>query len=94
VVTAWDRVQSDAGPQEFIAREFPLFDQFLRANLHGFETRLFGVSVAGGDLDDAQFRAKYLAQDPTRHGYSVAAKGRAIERVPDILAPLYWALGQ
>lgn len=95
VVTAWDTVQEDLGPQEFLAREFPLLDQFLRADLHGFEARVFGVSIAGGDLDnDPKFRAEYLAHDPKAHGYSITATGRKSERkVDDVLVPLYWALG-
>lgn len=94
VVTAWDRVQTDPTPQEYIAREFPLFDQFLRAALHGFEARLFGVSVVGGDFSDPAFRAEYLSKDPIASGYSITARGRQPARDPDVLEPLYWALGR
>ncbi len=94
VITAWDTVKADSGPQDYIAREFPLLDQFLRAELHGFEARLFGVSVAGGDLDnDNKFRSEYLSQGLIKNGYSVISKGRSAQRSDDILAPLYWALG-
>jgi len=94
VVTAWDGVQLDPGPHEYIAREFPLFDQYLRADLHGFDARLFGVSVVGGDLGDEGYRDEYLAQDPVTRGYCVVAIGRHAETEPDLLTPLYWSLGR
>lgn len=93
VVTAWDRVQTDAVPEAYIAREFPLFDQFIRADLHGFETRCFGVSVVGGDFSDATFRDEYLNKQPVASGYCITRRGQESTRHPDILEPLYWALG-
>lgn len=94
VVTAWDTVDSDLGPTDYLNREFPLFGQFLNAGLHGFDARIFGVSVAGGDLDDPKFRTQFLTGNPTKRGYCVVQIGRRTEKSNDILLPLYWALGQ
>lgn len=93
VVTAWDTVNGDVGPADYLNQEFPLFGQFLRAELHGFDVRVFGISVAGGDLDNPQFRAQFLAGNPTKHGYCVVQQGRRAEQSKDLLLPLYWALG-
>jgi hypothetical protein len=94
IVTAWDTVFTDGGPADYLRDEFPLFAQFLAAELHGFEHRVFGVSVAGGDLDDSAFRERFLSSGPTKHGYCVTQEGRRTQRSPDVLLPLYWALGR
>jgi len=93
VVTAWDTVDSELGPVDYLNGEFPLFGQFLAAGLHGFDARVFGVSIAGGDLDDKKFRAQFLAGNPTKHGYCAWQQGRRVEQSKDVLMPLYWALG-
>jgi len=93
VVTAWDTVGENTGPIDYLNREFPLFGQFLDAGLHGFDTRVFGMSIAGGDLDDHDFRTRFLAGNPTNHGYCVTQHGRRTERSEDVLQPMYWALG-
>jgi len=94
VVTAWDTIESGIGPTDYLNREFPLFGQFLSAGLHGFDARVFGISIAGGDFDDPQFRSQFLAGGPTKQGYCVVQPGRRMEHSKDILLPLYWALGQ
>jgi hypothetical protein len=94
VVTAWDTVASEVGPTDYLNQEFPLFGQFLSAGLHGFDARVFGISIAGGDLNDPQFRAQFLAGGPTKDGYCVVQQGRGAKRSKDVLLPLYWALGQ
>lgn len=93
VVTAWDTLDGDVGPLDYLNREFPLLGQFLAAGLHGFDARVFGVSVVGGDLDDSKYRARFLAGHPAKHGYCVLQQGRTVERSNDILLPLYWAIG-
>lgn len=93
VVTAWDTVEGDVGPADYLNREFPLLGQFLTAGLHGFDARVFGTSIAGGDLDDPQFRAEFLAGHPAKHGTCVVQRGRRTEKSKDVLLPVYWALG-
>jgi hypothetical protein len=93
VVTAWDTVDKELGPTDYLNAEFPLFGQFLSAGLHGFDARVFGVSIAGGDLDNATFRAQFLGGNPTKHGYCTVQQGRRTEQSKDVLLPLYWALG-
>lgn len=93
IVTAWDTVDTDTGPTDYLTREFPLFGQFLAAGLHGFDAQIFGASIAGGDLNDLAFRKEFLVGGATKHGYCIVQHGRRPERSKDILLPLYWALG-
>lgn len=60
VVSAWDRVQKPAAqagnelprPADWLGRALPLFQQFLTANAHAFDYRVYGLSAQGGDLKD------------------------------------------
>lgn len=92
VISAWDTVDSELLPPDYLAQEFPLLSQFLVAGMHGFDARVFGVSIAGGDLDDTQYRDEFLAGNPTEYGYCVVQQGRRAKKTPDVLLPLYWAL--
>jgi hypothetical protein len=97
VVSAWDRLPADRrheSPQTFLETEYPLLAQFIRAGAHGFDARVFGLSVVGGDLTlDPKFREEYLRSEPLGHGYAICATQGAIERRGDVLMPIYWALG-
>lgn len=96
VLTAWDRLPADRrqeSPQNFLETEFPLFAQFLRADAHGFEVKVFGVSIVGGDLErDPDFQKAYQQSDPSGLGYSVSDAARGVEQ-SEVLLPIYWALG-
>lgn len=97
VVTAWDRVptsRTQEDPRDYLETEFPLLAQFIYADAHGFEARVFGLSVVGGDLElDPKFHDEYLRSEPSGQGYTVCQVRGATERSGDVLIPIYWALG-
>lgn len=97
VLTAWDRVSDERkqeSPQDYLDTEFPLLAQFVRSGVHGFDARVFGVSVVGGDLElDPEFYAEYLRSERSGVGYAVSQAHSGVERNPDVLMPIYWALG-
>jgi hypothetical protein len=97
VITAWDRVPADRqqeNPQEYLETEFPLFAQFIRADAHGFDAKVFGLSIVGGDLDlDTEFHDEFLRSEPSTLGYAVSGTPSGSKRSTDVLAPIYWALG-
>lgn len=97
VITAWDRIpigRQQENPQEYLETEFPLLAQFVRAGEHGFNAKVFGLSIVGGDLDlDPEFHEKYLRADPSSLGYAVSGMQSGIVRHADVLVPIYWALG-
>ncbi|MBB4302819.1 hypothetical protein GGD81_001855 [Rhodobium orientis] len=66
VVSAWDVTLDDGiSPQEWVAREMPLLDQYFRNNVEVYETRFCGVSAQGGVLT-ADTRESLLAKDPAK----------------------------
>jgi hypothetical protein len=91
VVSAWDLVDHLGAPHEFVARELPLLQQFLKGNDDLFEHSVFGVSAQGGniaveaekqtllELDDALKRIKVRHQQHTDQ---------------DISKPIAWLLGR
>jgi hypothetical protein len=97
VMTAWDRVPADRqqeSPQNYLETEFPLLAQFVRAGAHGFDARVFGLSIVGGDLElDPQFHDEYLRSEPSGLGYAVSETQGGIQKSGDVLMPVYWALG-
>jgi hypothetical protein len=97
VVAAWDRIPADRrqeSPQDYLEAEFPLLAQFIRAGAHGFDAKVFGLSVVGGDLDlDPEFRSRFFRSEPSSLGYSVSDMQGGAERSTDVLTPIYWALG-
>lgn len=97
VVSAWDRLPLDRqqeSPQEYLEMEFPLLAQFIRAETHGFDAKVFGLSIVGGDLDlDPEFRNEFLQSEPSGVGYAVPDMQGGTERRRDVLLPIYWALG-
>lgn len=97
VVTAWDAVPAEQQvlpPRLYLERNFPLLAQFLESDLHGFDAEIFGVTVAGGDLKNAEFRQEYLEESPAERGYVTIEERRASARQQrNIALPIMWALG-
>lgn len=54
ILSAWDKAAGRGfSPEEYLARQLPLLDQFLKHGLDPrWEKRIFGVSAQGGDFDD------------------------------------------
>ncbi|WAI83047.1 MULTISPECIES: hypothetical protein [Achromobacter] len=97
VVAAWDLVDKetfDAGPEKYLAKEFPLIaGKLLDTRL---DVRVFGVSVVGGDLqDDAEYRHRFLDGSIHDHGW-VALKNPSNSqwsKVSDLTLPVAWVVG-
>ena len=99
VVAAWallgNEIRED-GPTSFVAVHTPLLKQYITVNQGRMATKVFGVSVVGGDLDnDKGFRREFLERDPHMSGYVVfdGGDGRNIRKSSDITIPLAWVLG-
>jgi len=91
LISAWDTVmkpnnRQPKNPVAFLAREWPLLDQYLRANAETFTTKIYGVSALGGTEEELkqlnklppQDRVKLVEEDDT------ASK--------DLTRPLRWLL--
>ena len=96
VISAWDAVPTDqqpAGPVKYLADNFPMLHQFIRANDEAFEFQLFGVTVVAGDLkNDEDFRNTYLEGSPPDFGFVLHSLSGQLEKSPDITLPIAWAL--
>ncbi len=97
VVSAWDRLSADqlqAGPLEYIEANFPMLAQFIESNAHGFQAKLFGLSIFGGDPDtSAEYRKHVQLGDVASLGYIAKSRSGSVIRSTDVLEPIYWALG-
>jgi hypothetical protein len=96
VITAWDLVPPDEqalSPRRYLARNYPMVEQYLRANRSRMDSEVFGTSVASGDFHDVAFREIYLAGDPVSAGYVVREQDGVAEKIDDVTLPVAWALG-
>jgi hypothetical protein len=97
VVAAWDRVpgeQQKHRPLDYVASNFPMFHDFMLSNDDRYQFQCFGVSVAGGDFDNAPgFRDEYLSGSPEQAGYVVHTLGGTVQRSADHTLPVAWAMG-
>jgi hypothetical protein len=88
VISAWDQLrQLNKTPMEWLAREFPLFHQFLHSNQDLFESAIYGVSAQGGDYSQ---RAA-LAEKPTP-SERIEVVGTNIRNPHDLTEPLQWLM--
>lgn len=97
VVAAWDMVPHDRkadGPDAYIRAEFPLLHQFVHANDEEFDFEIFGVSIAGGDLqNEPGFKDKCLEQpNPLSGGYVVYEGETKSDISADLTLPVAWAM--
>jgi hypothetical protein len=54
VLSAWDKVEEDEPnitPDQYLARELPLLDQYLQHGLDHWDVRVYGLSAQGGDFE-------------------------------------------
>ncbi len=90
MLSAWDLVGSKTDlkehPEKFLARDWSLLDQYLKANPEVFRSRIYGVSARGGN-DEAQAALALLPAHERvwlRDGHEVTK---------DLTRPLRWLLG-
>jgi Double-GTPase 1 len=87
---AWDQVRAaglELSPEEWLAQELPLLDQYLKANRDLFPSAVYGVSAQGGDLE--KDREKLLSMAPIER-LEVVEGTRSSS---DLTAPLAWVIG-
>lgn len=88
VISAWDQLTPlNKTPVEWLAREFPLFHQFLHSNQNSFETAIYGVSAQGGDYSQ---RAALL--EKTTPSERIEVVGTNIRNPHDLTEPLQWLM--
>jgi hypothetical protein len=88
VVSAWDRIEDEGTPSDWIARRLPLVFQYLSANPEIFSPRFFGVSAQGDELTNAgALRAIPRPADRIR------VVGQEVTETHDISMPVQWIAG-
>ncbi|MCK4794448.1 MAG: hypothetical protein KAV87_62545, partial [Desulfobacteraceae bacterium] len=97
VITAWDFVpkeQEYSDPGNYLKSNFPLLWQFMLTNTDRFDFATFGLSITGGNLNDATgFRKDYLNSDPHKAGYVVHSEKGVVHKSGDLTLPVAWAMG-
>ena len=54
VLSAWDKVEEgepNITPDQYLARELPLLDQYLHHSVDDWDMRIYGLSAQGGDFE-------------------------------------------
>lgn len=86
IVSAWDVISDpDLSPSEWVAREVPLLDQFLKHNPDSFEIKVWGISAQGGDIRGEK-RSQLLAMTPSERVRCVGDEGSS----HDLTVPISW----
>jgi hypothetical protein len=90
LISAWDTVGKPAdlqpkNPNEFLAREWSLLDQYLRSNAETYVTKVYGVSALGGTEDEL----KELSRLPPQDRVNLVEDMRSSK---DLTRPLRWLL--
>ena len=89
IVSAWDLVDKQRVPSEWLAKELPLVDQFLNSHDRSrFDVRVYGVSAQGGEIPQDSDRLKSLLRASER--ISVVRDANAPSH--DITEPLRWVV--
>ena len=88
IVSAWDLVDEQGVPSEWLAKELPLVDQFLSSAHSHFDFRVYGVSAQGGDLPQDSDRLESLLTASERICVVLDANAPS----HDITAPLRWVV--
>ncbi len=57
VLSAWDKVEEEnVTPEQYLANELPLLDQYLRNGPDRWEVRVYGLSAQGGDYESEEVK--------------------------------------
>ena len=88
MISAWDRISSAGlSPVEWLEQRLPLLAQFLVANVHNFETSIYGVSAQGGEYaTDAE---QLAAKQPIDR---ILLVGANVKRPQDLTEPIRWLM--
>lgn len=97
VISAWDEVDGNPTPRQWLGENVPLFAQFLEANSNRLTSEVFAVSVQGGAFDepanDEEADSIKVEIDPAEPDFWVGAScldagGELVE----LAAPVVWML--
>ena len=97
VVSAWDLVGVDVfgrGPISYLEKEYPMLAGRIE-DLSTLDAQVFGLSVVGGNLDEASFKQTFLEKGIDGQGWVAihdADTGTWTED-PDLTKPAAWAIG-
>jgi len=57
VLSAWDKVEEEnVTPEQYLASELPLLDQYLRNGSDRWDVRVYGLSAQGGDYESEKVK--------------------------------------
>jgi hypothetical protein len=90
MVSAWDTVDkpdnmAPKDPASFVTREWPLLDQYLRANSASYLSKVYGVSALGGTEEELKELSRLPPQKRARIVDGVVSGN-------DLTRPLRWML--
>ncbi|MGD0813505.1 MAG: hypothetical protein ABSA83_07875 [Verrucomicrobiota bacterium] len=89
VISAWDLVApSEISPDDWIAQQLPLLNQFLASNPIKFEVAFYGVSAQGGKYDAGDMTPLQNKLPATR----IEIVGQGVKNAHDITEPLLWLM--
>lgn len=89
VVTAWDAVHDYKTPNEWLAQNAPILEDYLWSNFAPADVMRFGLSSTGVDLRVSKNASRY-DEDP--RGFVVWTNAGEPREEPDIGLPMRWAL--
>jgi hypothetical protein len=97
VVSAWDLVGADVfekGPVAYLEAEYPMLAGRLD-DLSTLDVQVFGLSVVGGNLDEASFKKIFLETGIDGNGWVAirATETGMWTKDPDLTKPVAWAIG-
>ncbi|PDT81355.1 hypothetical protein [Sinorhizobium sp. BJ1] len=88
-VSAWDVVSDpELTPSDWLARELPFLNQFLKANRESFDVRVYGISAQGGAVT-GDSRERLARETPSRR---IRCMGPDAD-LHDLTAPVVWLSG-
>ncbi len=98
VLSAWDKVEEEEQtitPEQYLAAELPLLDQYLRHGLDRWDVRVYGLSAQGGDFErdgktDNEDRNKRVAGIRALEDASDRIRLLAPELSRDLTEPIAW----
>jgi hypothetical protein len=63
VISAWDTVDNEITPEQFLKKELPLLAQYIDCKFDYEKVKVFGVSAQGGDITNGASKSSLLHKD-------------------------------
>jgi hypothetical protein len=98
VLSAWDKIEEEGQgimPEQSLADELPLLDQYLRHGLDRWDVRVYGLSAQGGDFErdeetDDEDRNERVAEIRALEDASDRIRLMVPELSKDLTEPIAW----